>query len=254
MRIWLAVFWLCLPPAPAAAGATRLPSAVAALLPSATKVAEVYEHRKMELDALEADALPQVEKVRALKSKPSGWLRDWELRRSLAELQERLDALNVARGQLAQAHQDLFLQLSALEEELRSALERELERGGASPQVRLKIKNWLEAKKTWDSSLEELGSSESKPFELVEVPQDVPTRAIMEDRKKALEARGLQLEAWADMLASDLRLWRRLDEKKFVPKPSAQARIVELEGLSRRVANLRRENEAQRLANRPQKK
>jgi hypothetical protein len=238
-------------PVGARASTLGLPPAVDSLLPSYEKAMENYHRRAEEAKELEEAALPRVESVRELKTRPQGWLRDWLLRRRLGQLQECLDQLSLARSALGEARQDLFLQLSALEEELRSGLEKEMARPGAS---REKLRAWLEAKRGWDRKLEELGSSEAKPFDLVEVPRQAPTLQIEADQKKALEARGIQLEAWADMLASDLRFWKKVAAGNFVPKKDAQARITELEGLSRRVAGLIRKNEAQRLANRPQKK
>lgn len=249
MRAWAFFLSLCLSASVALPGAQALPPSVAVLLPSYSTALENFERCKKKVNQLEEAALPHVERVRELKSKKSSWLRDFTLRRKLTQLQENLAQLSAARAALASAREDLFLQLSALEEELRASLEKELEnRSGA------KIQNWLEAKRLWDIQLEELGFNESKPFELVEVPRQAPTLQILADQKKALEARGIQLEAWADMLVFDLRMWKRLGSGNFVPKKTARARIAELEGLSGRVAELIRKNEAQRLANRPQKK
>ena len=234
--------------------AQTLPPPVSVLLPSYEKAARNYALLKKEAGDAEASTLPQVEELRALKAQAPGWFRDWSLRRKLSQTQERLDDLSRQRAELESARQDLFLQLSALEEELRSSLEKELSSQRRDPAAVEKIRGWLEYKRRWDRELEDLGSSEARPFDLVEVPKQAPTRQIMADQKKALEARGIQLEAWADMLASDLRLWKRLGAGNFVPQKNATARIAELEGLSRHVAALIRKNEAQRLANGAQKK
>ena len=81
----------------------------------------------------EAEAAPLAEKVRELKGVESPWWwTRWRLRRNLSRLQESLDRLREARGKYEGSRQELFLVLSALEEELRSALNRELARSHAS--------------------------------------------------------------------------------------------------------------------------
>lgn len=194
----------------------------------------------------EGEAAPLAEKVRALKGveNPWWWTR-WRLRRSLSALQESLDRLREARGKYEASRQELFLVLSALEEELRSALNRELERPRAR---KAQVQELFSKKSGFDRELEAMGFGEGKPFPLVDDPGQVAVPLLRADRLKALQARSIQLEAWADTVKEDLRLVKRARDKGGLDPGPAKERMDELEALSRRIAAMVRDNERQLLS------
>jgi hypothetical protein len=191
--------------------------------------------------AAEAAAAPLAESVRALKAvnAPWWWTR-WRLRSKLASLQESLDRLRETRARQESARQELFLVLSALEEELRSALNRELSRPKASAP---RVQGLFARKVLLDSELEGMGFGEGKPFPLVDEPGGGAAPWLRADRQKALQARAIQLEAWNDTVGEDLRLVRRARERGAMEAGVAGQRLLELEALARRIGAMIGENE-----------
>lgn len=201
--------------------------------------------RQLASDA-DAVAAPLAEKVRELKAVPSPWWwTRWRLRRSLRLLQESLDLLREARTRHEHSRQELFLVLSALEEELRSALNRELGRSNAQKQ---KVQQLFARKAEFGRELEAMGFGEGKPFPLVDDPGQVALPLLRADRKKALQARAIQLEAWSDTVQEDLRLVKRARDSGVLDAIPAQQRMVELNALKERIAAMMRENEKQMLS------
>jgi hypothetical protein len=197
-------------------------------------------------DLAEAEAAPLVELVRRLKAVPDPWWwTRWRLRRSLGELQESLDRLREARGRYENSRQELFLVLSAQEEELRSALNKELARRRPRPE---RVRGYFERKDGFDRELEAMGFGEGKPFPLADAPGGASYPLLKADRQKALQARAIQLEAWNDTIQDDLRMLRRAKEGKALEAGLAERRLSELEALSRRISGMIRENEKRLLS------
>ena len=193
----------------------------------------------------EAEATPLADTVRQLKAveNPWWWTR-WRLRRKLGQLQESLDTLRLRRVSYEKSRQDLFLVLSALEEELRSALNRELQHAHAS---RPKVQQLFVRKGAFDRELEAMGFGEGKPFPLVEAGQAL-SPSLRADRQKALQARAIQLEAWSETVREDLRLLRRARDSGAMDAALAAERLKELEDLSTRISVMVRDNEKQLLS------
>src|SRR6185503_208802 len=173
--------------------------------------------------AAESEAAPLAETVRELKAvrNPWWWTR-WRLRRTLGQLQESLDLLREARTRYETSRQELFLVLSALEEELRSALNRELARGRAQKQ---RIQQLFSRKAEFGRELEAMGFGEGKPFPLVDDPGQVALPLLRADRRKALQARAIQLEAWGDTVKEDLRLVKRARDAGALDAGPARERL-----------------------------
>ncbi len=200
-----------------------------------------YYHARARVAEREAEARPLAEQVEALKGDkdPSAWTR-FTLSRRLSALQKSLDGLRQARLEAEAARQELFLVLSALQEESRGAVERELARASASARG---LGELLRFKDRWDAKLEELGFSSERPFPMQEGLESDSGRFSRQDRMKALEARAVQLEAWASLVSEDLRLFKRARARKALGEGEAGRKIARLENLLARIAQLSDENE-----------
>jgi hypothetical protein len=226
--------------------AAALPAADSTLGPSLEKARLDFVLAGQRSQAAEAEAAPLAAKVRQLKAveDPWWWTR-WRLRRNLGLLQESLDRLREARSLYEAARQELFLVLSALEEELRSALNRELSRPRARKE---ELRRLLARKADYGRELEAIGFGEGKPFPLVDVPGQPSLPLLRVDRLKALQARAIQLEAWSATVSDDLRLLRRARDSGALGAAAAGARLRELEALKKRIQALIRDNETQLLS------
>jgi hypothetical protein len=196
---------------------------------------------RSEAELAEGEAAPLAESVRRLKGveDPWWWTR-YRLRRGLRQLQESLDRLREARGRYESGRQELFLVLSAMQEEMRSALNRELAR--ARPRAE-RVKALFERKDLFDKELEGMGFGEGKPFPLADAPGTASYPLLKADRQKALQARAIQLEAWSDTVKEDIRLVRRAAEGRALEGGPARARLMGLEALAGRISRMIRENE-----------
>jgi hypothetical protein len=189
----------------------------------------------------EAEAAPLAESVRELKAveNPWWWTR-WRLQAKLSRLQESLDRLRVLRGRSEDTRQQLFLVLSAMEEELRSALNRELSQPRARKEA---VQRLFSRKSQLDGELEAMGFGEGKPFPLVDDPGQEAVPLLRSDRMKALQARAIQLEAWSDTVKEDLRLVRRAGDRGALERGAARQRTAELEALFQRISVMIQNNE-----------
>jgi hypothetical protein len=140
-------------------------------------------------EAARREAQPYREAAAQARARADHWWGRWLLRRSLARLKERLDRLESARVAQEAARQQVFLLLTALEEELRGALEKAV--GAAKPEPELAA--WWRQLQAWSRRLEalELGRDEAASDERLQRSQ-------------------LVAQARLDQLGRDLELLRAL--------------------------------------------
>jgi hypothetical protein len=221
--------------------AARLHPADSSLSKSLEKARREFAQSQIDSAEAESEAAPLAESVRELKAvdNPWWWTR-WRLRGKLSRLQESLDRLRERRVRYEESRQELFLVLSAMEEELRSALNREL---GLPKAQKERVQGLFNRKGVLDRELEAMGFGEGKPFPLVDDPGQVAVPLLRADRQKALQARAIQLEAWSDTVKEDIRLVRRAASRGALGSAAARQRLAELEALSKRIEGMVQDNE-----------
>lgn len=211
------------------------------LLQSLEKARKDFAQSGLIFAAAEAEARPLADKVRELKAVESPWWwTRFRLRRKLSRLQESLDHLREAKRAYENTRQELFLVLSAMEEDMRSSLNRELAKSGTS---RARVQQLFDRKESLDRELEAMGFGEGKPFPLVDDPGQGALPLLRSDRQKALQARAIQLEAWSDTVKEDLRMVSRARQNGALDSIQARAKQRDLEALFKRINAMVRENE-----------
>lgn len=158
MRAWvLALAWACL----AVPALAELPQSVQAVMPQLNAAERRLQDETLAHEAARREALPAEAAVAEARQGQGTWWGDRRLRRALARLKERLDRVESARRSRAAAREELFVMLTAAEEELRSALELGLARrslgADAAP--------WWERLQAWSRRLEALESAPSESGE-----------------------------------------------------------------------------------------
>jgi hypothetical protein len=227
-------------------GAQSLLAFESSLSTSLDKARNDFARAAADKSAAETSVAPLAQRVRELKADPNPWFwTQWSLRGDLETLQERLDRLREASNRFEHCRQQLFLILSAMEEEIRSALSREL----SMPYIRReKVQELLKEKSGLDLELERMGFGEEKPFPLANLPGNSDSPLLNEDRQRALEARSLQLEAWGDTVREDARLIRRAQASGAINAQESKERLGALEALSQRIASMAKDNDSQLLS------
>lgn len=211
MRAWAAVLialWAA--PLPAA-----WPSEVAALLPRLEPAERRLQDATLAQEAARREAQPASDAVVEARLGADHWWGRWRLRRALGRLKGRLDRVEAARVEREAARQELFMLLTALEEELRSALEGSL----AAAMPKEQRRSWWEQTQAWSKRLEGLESA-------------VDAAAASEQERSKLLA-----QARLEQLVRDLAILDAL-ERKAVLSP-AEAR-TERSRLRRAVERWRR--------------
>lgn len=174
----------------AALGAAPFPGQVEGLRPQLAQAELRLQDASLAHEAARREAQPEAEAVAAARSASDHWWGRWRLRRALARLKARLDRVEAARVEQEAARQDLFAILTALEEELRSALEKRLAappRPAEGPELRA----WWAQLQAWSTRLEGLeGHAAPAPSEERKARSQVLAQARVEQLERDLALLG----------------------------------------------------------------
>lgn len=200
-------------PSAAPASGAALPPAVLAVLPALAEAERQLQDATLDLEAARREAEPAQREADEARD-VGGWWGGWLLRRRLAGLKVKLDAVEAARRSQAAARQSEFTLLTGLEEELRSTLEKAL--GSTATPGAGTLALWWEQKQAWTRRVEALEAAEQSAAA-------TPTAGEPGGRSLLVEARLEQLER-------DARLLDALRARGVLDRDSraAQARDLEL--------------------------
>lgn len=208
-----ALAFLLLCSAQAAVHGAGLPPAVEAVMPRLGAVEQRLQEATLAHEAARREALPAEAAVAEARRGQGSWWGDRRLRRALARFKDRLDAVEQARRIRADAREDLFVMLTAAEEELRSALEK----GLAAGRLKAEAEPWWQRLQAWSRRLEAL---ESAPGE----SQD----AGGADRRRLLA------QARLEQIERDRRLLAGLTAARLLSRAEAEASRSRLRGALQR--------------------
>jgi len=186
--------------------AAGLPPTVAAELPALAAAERSLQDATLELQAARREAEPAQKAADAARGGDGLWAR-WWLRRKLADLKAKLDAVESARQARARSRQAEFTVLSGLEEELRGSLESGL---GEVPPAKGDWAAWWRQKQEWTRRVEAL-------------------EAATEETEGAPDAGALLTEVRLAQIARDRRIVAILKEKGVLAPLEAQSQIRELD-------------------------
>jgi hypothetical protein len=193
--------WLALVLLPGLLGASALPPSVAEIQPGLQAAERRLQDASLAFEAARRESLPAVQAASLARAASGSWWGRWRLRRALAELKTRLDRVEAARAERAAAREQLFLLLTAAEEELRTSLEKALAGKGTAGQA-AGLGAWWEQEQGWSSRLESL---EAAPADATDAPHS-----------------GLMAQARVEQLERDTAILTQLSRKGLIP--AAQVR------------------------------
>lgn len=207
---WPLLALLCLT---APSRAHGFPPSIEAMRPALAQAERRLQDATLAHEAARREAGPYNEAAVQARARADHWWGRWRLRRALGRLKERLDRVEAARVEQEAARQELFLLLTAMEEELRGALERALAADGRQRGLR----GWWQQEQAWSRRLEALESGLDDPSR--------PDPA----RRPALLA-----QARLEQLERDLGLLRTLAGRGLLDPAAARADEVRLRESLRR--------------------
>lgn len=213
LRLALLLLWA------SSAAAAAWPPELESLLPGLPAAERRLQDASLAHEAARRESQPANDAVSAARSEAQHWWGRWRLRRALGRLKDRLDKVEAARVEREAARQELFLLLTALEEELRSALEKGL-RAPQRPAPAV-LKAWWRQAQAWAQRLEAL-------------------EAGQEAAAPAPEQKRLLAQARLEQLERDRELLKVLSQRRVLDAGEANAESLRLERSWRRWRGLAR--------------
>lgn len=135
--------------------AAALPPSVEAMLVPMAEAERRLQDAGLAHEAARREAAPAAEAVAQARARDGTWWGRWRLRRALGRLKEKLDRVEAARVERDEAREQVYLLLTAAEEELRAALEAGLARPGRGAELGA----WWRRQRAWSLRLESLDAA-----------------------------------------------------------------------------------------------